>query len=225
MFILLFLLPALTIADYPSFLFENSTYTGTIIISDVKEHPETIAVNTILNSLPTYAMPTNSRYRDDTARTEWKTISSSIRKASTVEHITTPSIIIGTTCGNKWADRLIPSITCEIFKPQEAVISTHEINGNPVLLISATNSSMVQEATSYLHNSKIQFNAKQIHILKGTYTYASRGDPAPIAVGTTEVRKDFQEYRQTPYKKYGHVIRNIQSDRIMPDKLSGRSPE
>ncbi|MBS3148566.1 hypothetical protein J4219_06775 [Candidatus Woesearchaeota archaeon] len=216
MIALLILLPALTIADYPSFLFDNSTYAGMIIVSDIKEPAEAIAVNTILNSLPTYAIPTKSKYRDDTIRATPKQLLESIHKSSTIEHITTPTLIIGTTCANKWADLLIPSTTCEIFKQQEAVISTHTINSHPVILITATNASMVQEATSYLHNSKSQLAAQQIHILKGTYAYSSRGDAEPLASNISKINRDLQEYRQTPYKKYGQVIRNLHSDRIQP---------
>lgn len=202
--------------SYPAFLFDMATgeregeyfktlggtqevhFSGSIIMSDTREFPETNSANYLSNQLPdTKFLWLNPAGENSGTRVPEQDFAYALKKVSEIEDIATMNtVLIGMPCTNHIVQELlnINKENCASYlKPNEAkiVLYQHGITGfYATLIITAGSPEALFEAAKKFHElSKSANTAKQFKGQKETMFKF----PQIVQVKTTEVKKEVRD--------------------------------
>ena len=129
------LVSAQYISDYPS-VFSDAE----IIIGDVRFLPEEEAKEMTFEGMAHVQYSGFSRYTTP-----------DVLLASHVPQINTPTVLVGTPCGNQWIQRVMNEPHCNFIDGTTALVQFTRYNDQPVLIITGGSPQMVYYAALWLH--------------------------------------------------------------------------
>ncbi len=207
------------LTSYPTFLFDTATgeregeyyktiggtfdvhFTGIIIISEIREFPETNAANYILNQLPqTKFLWLNPAGENSMIRTPQQDFDYAMKKISEIDDIKSKdSILIGMPCTNTLVQELlrINKEECgNYLKPTEGKITLqqHGTTGfYTTLIITAGSPEALFETTKKFHEAmKDTRQAKKLERkTETTFTF-----PQIVQIKTTETKKEIRDVKK-----------------------------